>query len=54
MPMEYMDTVAQLAKEHNMKLHLDGSRIWNVSGRQGRGERRGVAAPSRNPKGQGR
>lgn len=31
MPMEYMNTVAALAKEHNMKLHLDGSRIWNVS-----------------------
>ncbi|MEX1020661.1 MAG: low-specificity L-threonine aldolase [Litorilinea sp.] len=31
LPVEYMDAVGQLAHEHDLKLHVDGARLWNAA-----------------------
>lgn len=31
LPLSYIQSISALARENNLKLHLDGSRIWNVS-----------------------
>jgi threonine aldolase len=31
LPMDFIEKLADLCKKHNLKLHLDGSRIMNVS-----------------------
>lgn len=31
LPVDYMDAVGQLAHERNLKLHVDGARLWNAA-----------------------
>jgi threonine aldolase len=31
LPVEYMDAIGDLAREHDLKLHVDGARIWNAA-----------------------
>jgi threonine aldolase len=31
LPVDYMDTVGELAHRHGLKLHVDGARLWNAA-----------------------
>ena len=31
LPMNFIENVAQICREHNMCLHLDGARLWNAA-----------------------